>query len=751
MRLKRLRLRDFQRHRELDVKLSPGVTVLRGPNEAGKSTVQRALELALFKRCTAAGREIDAVRRWGAEADAAPWVEIEFEEDGVHGRLTKRFAGTRGTVELLLGDELVTDPAEVDRRLAEMTGLPSDKFFRSTASVHHQELADLDRDEAALRDRLEASMSGADRGTSLAKKRLEEAIRRYTTEGPKNPGHLKRLRDEIATLESELATGEAELARLERDQAALSTARAKRTDADARFKTERANLAESERAVVLQAQKEEAQARYERFRRAADLRSQIAELEATHPSQTPLPALRNAIGRLRRFEQRISEIRAELVAESDASAYEVKSLPPRWEPWAFGAILLAFAALATGGAALNIGAAAVPIAIALGVAAVVCAGITYRQRRKGGAIARQNELAGEQIARRLRGRSELEQELVNNERARNDELARLRIDDTATAEAVLAAETDHAAAIDKLNAEYRGMLGDTPPVGDIAVMRDQAAAEAEQKVHALAGMGEIGSDPAGSRERYRASVEVAQKEREEALAEEAHAQARVEQNPVDAEQVAAVAERITDARERLLAAERRLRIYDGTLKSLLAAEQATIKKAARFLEQRMGADVARITAGRYRRVSVDEDELTFRVWSPERPGWVDVRDLSQGTLDQFYLAARLGLVRQVTQDRRPPLLFDDPFLTFDDKRAAEAVKLLRELASDHQMLFLTCSDRYDSVADSVVELPAPEAVAEGDAGERHPERTEGRRSGAGRSGRRGERAEAAASSRSPKA
>jgi len=30
----------------------------------------------------------------------------------------------------------------------------------------------------------------------------------------------------------------------------------------------------------------------------------------------------------------------------------------------------------------------------------------------------------------------------------------------------------------------------------------------------------------------------------------------------------------------------------------------------------------------------------------------------KGTLDQFYLAARLGLVRQVTQDRRPPLVFD---------------------------------------------------------------------------------------------
>ena len=81
--------------------------------------------------------------------------------------------------------------------------------------------------------------------------------------------------------------------------------------------------------------------------------------------------------------------------------------------------------------------------------------------------------------------------------------------------------------------------------------------------------------------------------------------------------------------------------------------------------------------------------------------------MSQGTLDQFYLAARLGLVRQVTHDRRPPLIFDDPFLTFDDERASEALELLKQIARDHQVLYLTTSERYDSVADHVVQLPAP--------------------------------------------
>ena len=60
-------------------------------------------------------------------------------------------------------------------------------------------------------------------------------------------------------------------------------------------------------------------------------------------------------------------------------------------------------------------------------------------------------------------------------------------------------------------------------------------------------------------------------------------------------------------------------------------------------------------------------------WRPRRATGSRSRALSQGTLDLVYLTARLGLVRLVTGDRRPPLLMDDPFVTLDDARAARAL------------------------------------------------------------------------------
>ena len=156
--------------------------------------------------------------------------------------------------------------------------------------------------------------------------------------------------------------------------------------------------------------------------------------------------------------------------------------------------------------------------------------------------------------------------------------------------------------------------------------------------------------------------------------------------------------------------QRRGRVYDAALKALDSAERATLRTATRYLERRMVADLEKVTGGRYRRVQVDDENLSLRVYAPERGDWVDVSNLSQGTLDIVYLTARIGLVRLVTGDRRPPLVMDDPFVTLDDDRAKRALELLHDISADFQVIYLTTSDRYDAAADAVAELPAPTAL-----------------------------------------
>jgi uncharacterized protein YhaN len=181
----------------------------------------------------------------------------------------------------------------------------------------------------------------------------------------------------------------------------------------------------------------------------------------------------------------------------------------------------------------------------------------------------------------------------------------------------------------------------------------------------------------------------------------------VEANAVDAEDVAAKVERLAMHRDELAMLQRRGRVLATTLAAIDDAERSTMRTATRYLERTMVRDIEQITGGRYRRARVDDATLGIEVYAPERGDWVEVTSLSQGTVDLIYLAARLGLVRLVTGDRRPPLVFDDPFVTLDDERAARAVELLRHLASDFQVIYLTTSDRYDPAADAVRILDGP--------------------------------------------
>jgi DNA repair exonuclease SbcCD ATPase subunit len=333
--------------------------------------------------------------------------------------------------------------------------------------------------------------------------------------------------------------------------------------------------------------------------------------------------------------------------------------------------------------------------------------IAQRDRRADRAT---RQMRDEEVSRRLRGKSDLEQELKLAKVEHEEVLAKLELPGTPEAEERLAAETAHVAKIDNGRARLSGLIGDEHP-DTLPSHRDVAAADIERTNAALDALGPIAKEP-HARERLEVEVRDAEGVAGRTRDDEAAARARVDQNPVDAEDVAGLAERLATWRADLEALRRRERILSRTLAELDAAEQSTMARATRFLERRMVKDVARVTGGRYEDVRMDDAGLGFEVRSAERGDWVAVTDLSRGTLDAVYLAARLGLVRLVTGDRRPPLILDDPLVTLDDARAERALAVIRELTSDFQVIYLTASDRFDGLADKVIVLAGPEGAAD---------------------------------------
>jgi DNA repair exonuclease SbcCD ATPase subunit len=728
VRIGRLQLRNVRRHADLDLALAPGLTVVRGPNESGKTTIQRALELALTRRVTSASADLDGVRSWSAGEEDRPWVRLEFEQEdleGVHpGSLEKAFRGPKGTVSLEYAGETITDPARADEILADLTGIPTEAFFRSTASVRHHELDGLQRDEGNLRDRLQASISGADRGTSLARRKLDRAIHGLNTRGEKNPGRIKAAEAELASASAALRNGEAALGQLERDRDYLASARERRAAAEADLAEQRSLLEKARLAERLIAERDQATARFERYRTAVEVSGQIEKLEASHPSSMSLPVLRDLLGKIRAADLRIREIKAALAGEVEVEFRVEEPAPREWRPTAYAAIALILIGVALVGLdQLNLlpfsppsmsvtgfgNAIEIPVtgffSALLVVIGVLMALIGRQQRIRALDFRRTRDLRSQEIERRLRGRSQLEQELHMEEISLQNQLAQLELPDLAACEALVQAEEAHIGSILQLRAQLEGLVG-REPTETLPQLRDRAALEIEQKTGALEELGPIAREPR-ARERLETAVGDAERKVNGCRDDEAQAKARVDQNAVDAEEVAASAERVAVWTDQLTALQRRARVYEATLRTLDAAEKATIRTATRYLERRMVGDLERVTAGRYRRVQVDDADLGIRVFAPELGDWVDVAVLSQGTLDLVYLAARIGLVRLVTGDRRPPLVLDDPFVTLDDTRAARALLLLKEISADFQVIYLTTSERYDSTADQVCVLEAP--------------------------------------------
>ena len=719
MRVRRLSLRDFRRYRTLDIDLAPGLTVIRGPNEAGKTTVQRALELALTRRATSTAAELETLRPWGAPSEARSVITVEFDQDDDDGRrsgtLEKTFAGSRGTVRLDYDGQAISDPTLADQVMAELTGIPTEGFFRSTASVHHFELSDLSRDEGALRDRLQASISGADRGTSRARKKLERALHDLNTRGERNPGRLKTAEHAVAQAKAALDQGELALGQLERDRDALSAARDRRSDAEVALAERRSLLDKARQAERIGAERDVASERYERYRQAVEVATEVDALAGSHPSPNPLPALRIAVDRVRALDGRMRELQALLSGEVDVQ-FEVQP-EPTWQPLSRWSMALVVIGLVVVGGTLGLKLAGIadpgPLVQALGalgtLVGFILAAVAFWLRRS---VKLETQMRDVEIDRRLRGRSEMEAELRLAEANVLGQLGAFGLTDLAAMEGLLAAEAAHVAQIDRLTAQLDGLVGKEPAT-NLANIRDTAALEISQKSSALEALGPIAKEP---RARERLEVEVRDQEGalERARDDEANARARVEANPVDAERVVAQAERFAGWQEQLAALQRRQRVFDVTLQAIQRAEVATMKTATRYLEEHMVRDLATVTGGRYRRVRVDDRSLDIEVHAPEKGEWVHVSSLSQGTVDLVYLVARLGLVRLVTGDRRPPLVFDDPFVTLDDARAARALDLLKTVASDFQVIYLTTSSRYDKAADEVVELTGPTAVdAEG--------------------------------------
>jgi uncharacterized protein YhaN len=138
-------------------------------------------------------------------------------------------------------------------------------------------------------------------------------------------------------------------------------------------------------------------------------------------------------------------------------------------------------------------------------------------------------------------------------------------------------------------------------------------------------------------------------------------------------------------------AEQYVRLRSASLLLQWAIDRYRREKQAPMLK-RAGELFAILTGGSFQTLQLefDDDDTVELAGMRQDRRRVAVAGMSDGTVDQLYLALRIAAIEEHIDHAEPmPFIADDLFINFDDKRAAAGFRVLNELAKKTQVLFFT--------------------------------------------------------------
>ncbi len=93
-----------------------------------------------------------------------------------------------------------------------------------------------------------------------------------------------------------------------------------------------------------------------------------------------------------------------------------------------------------------------------------------------------------------------------------------------------------------------------------------------------------------------------------------------------------------------------------------------------------------LTDGEYEKIVFKDEELFVQARTGQL---VDVRVLSRGTAEPLYVAIRLAYIKNTQDIMELPIIMDDPFVNFDQRRRQNMYRLLAQLSEDLQLIYFT--------------------------------------------------------------
>lgn len=656
MKINSVRLTAFGKFKNKQIDFGDGLNIVKGKNEAGKSTVMAFIKGMLYGFSGRGGVGVNDRKKfipWDGDTLSGEMTVTDNSENAI--TLIRKTGKTQAkdeysTVNAVTGEEVSFDAAE-------QLGI-GEEGFKNTVYIKQLESAITGQDDEITNKLINMIQSGEEQGGyHKAYEALTDEMRKFKLfKG--NGGLIYELQNKISVLTEEYARAE----RLNKEQLSAICRRKELEEQNAEIESRLKNIREEK-------QKAKVQEIFIKVQDAKNKKSQsLLELDIAKKAKT---ALSEKLMEYRQFETEADDIIFESVADISGEEEQIalcEKQKKSFKTYAF--LFFGISAVCAAVSVLTIY-MAIPFGAAL-IAGIFLLASSGKKAKEIKSIKTKILNASEKNQKKAEELAKYGCKTLKEYNDKTGEFKALKERMKTAEEKIekLICESEEAAkAAEKFEAEMKEKYGDSPDC-QIAKVDTEALEAEESSLMAKLDFsvreserikGQLLSDRAGMR-----TLDIIEAERQQ-------------------------------AKDDLLEAEEKYAALEVALKTLDTAYEKLSRYFAPALNKRASEILSKITGKDEKLLADKKYNVTM-----DRDGLRELAYFSCGTADQVYLALRIAII-DIVLGENAPLFLDDSFAQYDEERCERTLGVLADMSEKRQIIVFTCKDiTYDKA--KIIEL-----------------------------------------------
>ena len=716
MKIKNIKLEKYKKFKNLSLDLDPGVNVVVGDNEAGKSTLAQAImDLLYVDPSTKAVSFVNTRKSWGTSH--MPQLEMTFHALQSVFLLSKDFQKKTILLKNLDTKKQVDTYKESLDNLKKIIGVTSEQLYRKTAFINQGDVALVDSSDDLLREITDMSTcGGGQNGVQKIIKSLQNELGSLTRglERPaNNPGPIKLQQDRIQKITDYL-----------KDKKSLWEKRqlASTTQDESGSELEKVSSKIEEIEELLSNYKIAKEAKSNLVKIVAEIKSIEEKLQKVEKLGLEIEQLKSESKKYSNFENSQIENDLKLIigleqsiklaekelknvgAESGINQQDLEPIKTSKEskfPVQLAThliISLAFVVL-TIFSFLSQESALVPLVIlALGFFINLAVFLWLKLNSK--TVDVSSNKSYEDSMTKLE--NQLKDRITNDEGKLKVVLDKYGVKDTNEFYSLKADYISIKTKYSDLFSQREVILGgeDIEKVKkhQLELLYSKKDIETNVLTEKVQNT-QLSAEKYLEKSRELDKLEIQQRNLKDKLVA---SKTRVSDSTVEYSEIVSLEEELENSKKYLSDLIQKQKVLQLTIATMQEAVIGVSKSANKILEKTISDKLGKITSNHYTKIQVKPD-LTIQVYSNEKNDWVDpINELSRGTIDQIYFLVRLGFLKLITENKNIPIILDDPFVTADANRKESLREVVTEIAKQHQVILFTNDFDYSDWGNTII-------------------------------------------------